>query len=297
QFRPGVVEKLGIDYESMKNVNPKIIYCSITGYGENGPYKFYPGHDLNYISVAGIGSLNRKSSSDDPILPGLQLADIVGGGLYSVIAILMAIIAREKTSKGQFIDMSMTDGAFSLLAMPLGQYLAGGEEWKPVIEEMTLTGGTPSYQIFKTKDDKFVAAGALEPKFHNKLYKELDLDRSKMQKDNQSIKDKLAEIFRTKNRDEWAKKLKDKDVCITPLYEIDEVPNDPQIKARNLIIEVKTGDGTVKQLGFPIKFSETNPDPPKGAAMKVGEHSKEILKDLLKYPDDKIKNLKKKNVI
>ena len=293
QFRPGVVENLGIDYESMKKINPRIIYCSITGYGETGPYKYFPGHDLNYVGVAGVGNLFRKSNRDNPILPGIQIADIVGGGLYSVIAILMAVIARENTGKGQFIDMSMMDGALSLLAMPLGQFLAGGDEWKPVIEKMTLTGATPSYQIFKTKDNKYRAVGALEPKFHNKLYKEIELNEISNKNQTGSITDKLTQIFLSKTRDEWIEKLLDKDVCVTPLYEIEEVPNDPQVKARDLIINVETEEGPVKQLGFPIKFSDTKPEIKFGAAMRIGEHSKEILKNVLGYSDEKIKSFKK----
>ncbi|TFF85776.1 MAG: CoA transferase [Promethearchaeota archaeon] len=296
QFRPGVVEKLGIDYESMKKVNPKIVYCSITGYGEYGPYKFYPGHDLNYIGVAGVGSVTRNEKNE-PMLPGLQLADMVGGGLYSVIAILMAIISRENTGKGQFLDISMMDGALSLLPMPLGQYLAGGEEWKPILKEMTLCGATPSYQIFETKDNKYVAVGALEPKFHNKLYKELDLDIKVGESSQASIKEKLAEKFKLKTRDQWIELLIDKDACVTPLYEIKEVPNDPQVKARGLIIEVETEEGPVKQIGFPMKFSETKPEIRYGAAMRVGQDSKEILKELLDYNDEEIKGLKKNKVI
>ncbi|MHA1311061.1 MAG: CaiB/BaiF CoA transferase family protein [Candidatus Helarchaeota archaeon] len=295
QFRPGVVERLGIDYETLKKVNEKIIYCSITGYGETGPYKYYPGHDLNYIGISGVGATIRDK--EGPILPGLQLADMIGGGLYSVIAILMALISRNKTGKGQFLDISMTDGAFSLLSMPLGQYLAGGEEWIPILDQMTLCGATPSYQIFKTKDNKFLAVGALEPKFHNKLYKELNVEIKGGVDSADSIKQKLAKKFLTKTRDEWVKDLMEKEVCVTPLYEIEEVPNDPQIQARNLIIDVKTGDGIVKQLGFPIKFSDTKPEIRFGAAMKVGQDSKEILKELLNYPEEKIKELKKKNVI
>ncbi|MHA1270581.1 MAG: CaiB/BaiF CoA transferase family protein [Candidatus Helarchaeota archaeon] len=295
QFRPGVVERLGIDYESMRKVNERIIYCSITGYGETGPYKYYPGHDLNYIGIAGVGAITRDDKG--PILPGLQLADMIGGGLYSVIAILMAVIARERTGKGQFLDISMTDGALSLLPMPLGQYLAGGEEWKPSLKDMTLTGATASYQIFKTKDGKYLAVGALEPKFHNKLYAELNLELKIGEATPEFIRNSLASIFMTKTRDEWVKELIDKEVCVTPLYEIEEVPNDPQIKARNLIIEVETGDGKVKQLGFPMKFSDTQPEIRYGAAMKVGQNTNELLKDLLGYNDDKLKELRKKKVI
>ena len=295
QYRPGVVEKLGIDYESMKKVNPRIIYCSITGYGESGPYKFYPGHDLNYIGIAGVGAVYRDKNG--PILPGLQLADIIGGGLYSVIAILMALIYREKTGKGQFLDISMTDGALSLLALPLGQYLAGGEEWVPILEKMTLTGGTPSYQIFRTKDNKFLAVGALEPKFHNKLYEILNIDINTGKDTGEMIKEKLAKKFLEKTRDEWVNELIDKDVCVTPLYEIHEVPNDPQVQAREMIIEVETEEGPVKQIGYPLKFSDSNAEFRCSAAVKVGRDSKEILKEFLGYSDEKIKELRKKNVI
>ncbi len=297
QFRPGVVKKLGIDYDTIKEINPRIIYCSITGYGQTGPYRDIPGHDLNYVSYAGVAGLYRTPEGD-PILPGLQIADMVGGGLNAVIAIFIALYAREHTGKGQYIDISMMDGVLGLNQMSLAQWLATRQ--KPILKEQPLTGGMPQYQIMKCKDGKYFAVGALEPKFYAAMLKCIgrdDLLSAKFKK--QETEAELRKTFLTKTRDEWVELFKNYEdnnaKMVAPVYDVDEVEDDPHVQARNLIIDVETPFGTIKQIGFPIKLSET-PAELKWCAPALGQHNEEILQRL-GYSLEEIKDFRKKKVI
>jgi len=297
QFRPGVVKKLGIDYETIKKINPKLIYCSITGYGQTGPYRDIPGHDLNYTAYAGVAGLYR-SRDGVPILPGLQIADMVGGGLNAVIGILIALYAREHTGKGQYIDISMMDGVFGLNQMFLAQWLA--TRIKPELKEQPLTGGMAQYRVMKCKDGKYFTIGAIEPKFYIALLKQLgrdDILQEKFTRD--QLIEEFQKTFLTKTRDEWIedfKKCEDNNAkMVGPIYEVDEVENDPQVQARNLIIDVETPHGTIKQIGFPIKLSET-PASLRNCAPTLGQHNEEILL-ALGYSPEEVKALRKKKAI
>jgi len=297
QFRPGVVKKLGIDYKTIKVINPRIIYCSISGYGQDGPYRDFPGHDLNYTAYAGVAGLNR-TRDDEPIIPGLQIADMVGGGLNAVIAILIALYARTHTGEGQYIDISMMDGVLGLNQMSLAQWLA--TRVKPTLKEQPLTGGLPQYQIMKCKDGKYFTIGALEPKFHVALMKQIGReDLLKAGISQEEVFEELKKTFLTKDRDTWTEEINncpDNDAkMVAPVYEVDEVENDPHVQARNLVIDVETPHGTIKEIGFPIKLSET-PATLKFCAPALGQHSQEILESLGYSPAD-IQTLKKKKVI
>ena len=289
QFRPGVVDKLGIGYEDIKKINPRIIYCAITGYGQNGPYRDKAGHDLNYTGFAGLASLHRTREME-PILPGIQIADMFGGGLHAVIGILIALIAREKTGKGQYIDVSMMDGCVSFLPYILQSYLVDGV--KLDVKGTTLTGGMAAYAIYKCKDGKYLTIGAIEPKFYQALCGVL-VKEGLLSPDvtEQSYED-FKNIFLQKTRDEWYAILSKVDTCVAPMNEVWEAENDPQVKAREMIIEVDTVHGKMKQLGFPIKLSETPASYRFGAPL-VNEHTNEVLKEL-GYSEEELKELKKK---
>ncbi len=297
QFRPGVVKKLGVDYETIKKINPKIVYCSITGYGQDGPYRDVPGHDLNYTAYAGVAGLYR-SRDGEPILPGLQIADMVGGGLNAVIGILIALYARGHTGKGQYIDISMMEGALGLNQMFLAQWLA--TRIKPELKAQPLTGGMAQYQVMKCKDGKYFTIGAIEPKFYVALLKQLgrdDILQGKFSRD--QLIQEFQKTFLTKTRDEWIEEFKNsKDnnaKMVGPIYDVDEVENDPHIQARNLIIDVETPHGTIKQIGFTIKLSET-PATLRNCAPTLGQHNEEILGALGYSPED-VKALRKKKAI
>ncbi len=293
QFRPGVVKKLGIGYEEIKKINPKIIYVSITGYGQDGPYRDIPGHDINYTGFSGLASLH-KARDGEPVLPGIQIADLFGGGLHAAMGILTALIARGKTGEGQYIDISMMDGCVSFLPYILQPYLV--EREKKDIKENTFCGGLISYQIFKCKDGKYITVGAVEPKFQVAFFEAIGKE-DLLGKD--GTKDILIEInkaFLTKTRDEWCEIFKEIDTCVAPLNEIWEVEDDPQVKARNMIIDVDTPHGKMKQIGFPIKMSET-PASYKFAAPQIGEHTNEILSELGYSEEEIIELMEKKNAI
>jgi crotonobetainyl-CoA:carnitine CoA-transferase CaiB-like acyl-CoA transferase len=296
-FRPGVVKKLRIDYETMKTINPQIIYCSLTGFGQNGPYKDLPGHDVNYLGVGGVASLTGEPNR--PTLMGVQVADIGGGGLNAAIAILMAIIARVKTGIGQYIDVAMLDGAMAWLAYAFPRYWAS--KTLPVRGDDRLSGGRPSYGIYKTKDNKYIAVGALEEKFWKNLCVAINReDLMEIQQPIGEVKDEITEIlnkaFLSKTREEWFELSKERDICISPVYELNEIVKDPQIQAREMFIDFEDDRvGTIKFIGMPFKLSHT-PGRIRFRAPGYGEHTDELLRDL-NYTEENIMYLHKQGVI
>lgn len=296
-FRPGVVKKLGIDYDTIRKINSRIIYCSLSGYGQDGPYRNLPGHDVNYLGVGGVASLTGEP--DQPKLMGVQVADIGGGGLNAVIAILMAIIAREKTGEGQFLDVSMLDGAMTWLTYALSRFWASNE--LPPRGNDRLTGGRPGYGIYRTKDNKFISVGALEEKFWRNLCVTIKReDLIEVTQPTGELKAEITEVLKqaiaTKTRDEWLEISKTTDICVSPAYELDEVISDPQVQAREMIIEFEDSRvGPIKYIGMPFKLSQT-PGSIRLRSPGYGEHTDEILRSL-EYSEEEIKSLHAKGVI
>lgn len=299
QFRPGVMDRLRLGYKDLEKINPRLIYCSLTGFGQDGPYKNVAGHDINYIAIGGVLGITGEKNGP-PVIPGIQIADLVGGGLYAVIGILTALIARGKTGRGQFVDISMLDGVVSLIPDAAALYFAEGES--PRRGERRLTGGLPQYQIYRTKDDKYIALGALEEKFWANLCRHIGkpewADKIPREEDPRcaEIKEEMAQIFLTKTRQEWVDLLMDKDTCLAPVLTVEETFHDPQVRHRNMVVEIDhPRAGKIRQIGVPIKFSDTPGDifiP----APDIGEHTEEILKKL-GYPAEKIEKLRKEGVI
>ena len=299
QFRPGVMERLGVGYKDLEKVNPRIIYCSLTGYGQDGPYRDLAGHDLNYIGIAGVlGLTGQKGGS--PVIPGIQIADLIGGGLYAVIGILSALMARQKTGRGQYVDISMLDGVVSLLPDSAALYFAEGKA--PRAGERRLGGGLPQYQVYQTQDGKYLAVGALEEKFWanlsrligrpewaEKIPRELEPRCEEIQKE-------MARLFQTKTQKEWLDLLMHEDTCVTAVQSLDEVFADPQVRSRQMLVETTHPKaGRVRQIGVPIKFSET-PGEIRMPAPEIGEHTEEILGEL-GFAQEEIDRLRKMGVI
>ena len=299
QFRPGVMERLGVGYKDLEKVNPRIIYCSLTGYGQDGPYRDLAGHDLNYIGIAGVlGLTGQKGGS--PVIPGIQIADLIGGGLYAVIGILSALMARQKTGRGQYVDISMLDGVVSLLPDSAALYFAEGKA--PRAGERRLGGGLPQYQVYQTQDGKYLAVGALEEKFWanlsrligrpewaEKIPRELEPRCEEIQKE-------MARLFKTKTQKEWLDLLMHEDTCVTAVQSLDEVFADPQVRSRQMLVETTHPKaGRVRQIGVPIKFSET-PGEIRMPAPEIGEHTEEILGEL-GFAQEEIDRLRKMSVI
>jgi crotonobetainyl-CoA:carnitine CoA-transferase CaiB-like acyl-CoA transferase len=298
QFRPGVMERLGLGYEALKAINPKLIYVSITGYGQTGPYKDRAGHDINYLALAGLASYTGRADSG-PLPLGMQVADIAGGSLHGVIGLLAAVIARQQTGQGQHLDVSMTDCVFSLNAMAGAGYLACGEE--PGREDQMLNGGS-FYDYYRSRDGRWFSVGSLEPAFMKQLCAALGLEELEtlglspepaLQK---ALKNALRIEFETRDFAELCALFATLDACVEPVLSVGEAVRHPQLKARALVTEVPRGDGTTQaQMACPLKFSDGLPEPRHiGAA--IGQHTDQVLGEL-GYSAERIEELRRAKIV
>jgi crotonobetainyl-CoA:carnitine CoA-transferase CaiB-like acyl-CoA transferase len=295
-FRPGVLDRLGIGYKVLKKINPKIIFCSITGYGQDGPYRDLAGHDLNYIGLSGVLGLTGKSP-DEIAIPGVQVADVGGGSLFGAVAILAGLIERKKTGKGRLLDISMTDGAFSLLTMHLVRYLMERGSLRPA--KLPLNGAWPCYRPYRTKDGKFVALGAIEPKFWEQFCrasKRKDLLSDAYSEDPQ-IFSKVEEIFAQKTRSEWVELGARFDFCCTPIYQDEEIVQNPHVKARNLIFDLEhPTEGKIPQIRIPLNFSDSSKKRRDSPPPALGGDNLKVFKALGISPKE-LQKLKKEGVL
>jgi crotonobetainyl-CoA:carnitine CoA-transferase CaiB-like acyl-CoA transferase len=292
QFRPGVMAKFGLDYESLKKVNPAVIYCAITGYGQTGPLRDRAGHDVNYIARSGIASYSGKKESG-PGLVGMQIADIASGSNNAVIGILAAVVYRHNTGKGQFIDISMTDGMMAFNAMYGAGFLVDGKDLE---REGTLLNGGSLYDYFETKDGQYVSFGGLEPQFFTNFFNTINrpdlIPGGVYPKGVEKIKQEIREIFLTKTRDEWIEIFNRTDACFEPVMTLTEVFRDALALERGMLVEVPLrAGGKVKQIANPIKFSVTPPEY-RHAGVTAGTHTREVLTGL-GYTDEEIANFEK----
>lgn len=299
QFRPGVMEKLGLGYEELKKVNPKLIYCSLTGYGQIGKLKDRAGHDINYLSRSGNMSYSG-TKENGPVLTNMQIADIGVGSLYSVIGILSAVHYRTQTGKGQYIDISMFDGMIPFNAMDGASFLVNGIE--PQREETRLNGGC-AYGFYETKDGRFLSVGSLEPKFWKGFCEGIELpeliEGSVMPKDSVTLKNIIKKRMKEKTLKEWMDIFEEKDVCVEPVLNIKEAfLEDEHVKDRELIVDVKLSNDknrSIKQMATPIKFSE-EPIKYNETGYVLGYHTQEVLESL-GYTKEEIEDFKSKKII
>lgn len=282
QFRPGVMERLGLGYAALNAINPRLIYVSITGYGQTGPYKDRAGHDINYLALAGIASHTGRQDSG-PLPLGVQLADVAGGSLHAVVGLLAAVIARQHSGVGQHLDVSMTDCSFSLNAMAGAGYLACGVE--PDWETQVLNGGS-FYDYYRTRDGRWMSVGSLEPAFMQQLCEALGRPELAAQglsprpEQQKALKLALQVEFEKRSFEQLCELFAGVDACVEPVLSLSEAVEHPQFKARKLISQVPRGDGSTQaQIACPLKFSQGLPKPRHmGAA--VGAHSDEVLAEL-----------------
>lgn len=263
QFRPGVMARLGLGYEDLKAINPRLIYCSITGYGQTGSYKDRAGHDINYVALAGIAGHSGRQDSGPPAM-GIQVADVAGGSLHAVIGVLSAVIERASSGQGQHIDISMTDCAFTLNNMAASAQVAGGEDQAP--EAATLNGGS-YYDYFKTQDGRYISVGSLEPQFMMGLSAALNLPllaakgNSMFPEDRQEVKQAVAGAIAAKSFAHWQQVFASLDVCVEPVFSLKEAAESTLAVEREWVVDVPlTVDGvkTQRQLACPIKFSRSH---------------------------------------
>ena len=282
QFRPGVMDRLGIGYEQLCKINPRLIYCSITGFGQTGPYCSKPGHDINYVALAGISShCGRKETGPAPL--GIQIADVAGGSHHAVMGVLAAVVKRLQTGEGEYIDISMSDAALSFNHMAMAGYLATGQN--PDLESSMLSGAT-CYDYYATADDRYLSVGALEPQFVQSLCALMGIEEivplmlSQHEGNQRRAKLALTKLFKQKALSHWLDLFEGAEVCVEPVLNFDEVVNHPHFKSREAFCEVPAGDGGgQKQLASPIKFSSYQ-NSPEFIGVKVGEHNSEVLEEL-----------------
>lgn len=299
QFRPGVMDKLGLGYEVLRQINPRLIYCAITGYGLNGPLRDTAGHDLNYLSLAGLTELTG-SQGGPPVISGSQLADIAGGSLYSVIAILLALASRERTGQGQLCDVAMMDGSISLLTYALGEWSGTGK--KPKRGGETLNGGYACYQIYQTKDQRYLSLGAVEDKFWAAFCKRLGredyISYQWAQPRQEEIIKEIQTIISEKTYAEWVDFFTNDDFCLTPVLDLEEMTAHPQVKAREMIHILpdfaQSGHNMVLT-GVPVKLSST-PGEAVFDFAAYGQHNQEIL-ERLGYSEEDLRKLQEDQVI
>lgn len=295
-FRPGVVSRLGVDHETLAKINPRIISCSLSGFGQTGPYSNLVGHDINYISIGGaLGVTGRPGTA--PAIPVNVIADFAGGGLYAAFAICLAIIAREKTGRGQYVDIGMSDGVLSLMTMAFTQFFASGTVVRR--GEHLLNGGVPWYNAYQCKDDRWFSLGSIEPHFYEALCRVLGLEEYLTRQYDEScypeMRAKYEAILKTKTADEWMAIMSQHDICAAPVLEMDRVVSDPHNLARQMIVEVDSPVGKVKQIGVGAKLSNT-PGRVRGTSPLIGQHTDEVLREL-GYDDAKIAALRERGAV
>jgi alpha-methylacyl-CoA racemase len=290
-FRPGVMKRLGADYETVRALNPRIVYCSLSGFGQNGPYRDYPAHDMNYLSLAGvltlIGEAGRK-----PAIPLNLVADYAGASLHGALGIMFALFARERTGRGQHVDVSYLDTTVALLAATPNMRFFFSDGMAPKRGEGFLGGSYPYYAIYETKDKKLLTIGCTEPWLWENFCKAIDRpDFARFARkpdqfvraantEEVRVREEIEAIMRTRTRDEWWDYLVKADVCVGKVYEPEEMVKDPQVQARDMVVEVRhPTHGTVTEFGVPIKLSET-PGTVRLAAPASGEHTDEVLRGL-----------------
>ncbi|MGE6759523.1 CaiB/BaiF CoA transferase family protein [Corallococcus interemptor] len=282
-FRPGVMDKLGLGEAVLRQKNPRLIYCAISGYGQTGPDRLKAGHDLNYVARAGLLGYGGEAGGA-PAFPGVQVADIGGGSLFALVGILAALHERERTGVGRFVDVSMTDGALAFLHLHLASRLFMGQEGAPLARgSEPLNGGYPSYGLYRTADDRWLAVGALEPKFFGAL--SAKLGRPELLDDAYSggeagarVKAELTRIFASQPLSHWREQLCGPEFCVEPVSEGDEVLADPQLRARGLFVDADDAQRgmRVTHLLTPLRMGDVALRPPPA----LGQHSRVILEDV-----------------
>ncbi|HSV80798.1 MAG TPA: CaiB/BaiF CoA-transferase family protein [Ramlibacter sp.] len=276
-FRPGVMERLGVGYQAVAAVNPRIVYCSISGFGQSGPLRDMPGHDLNYAALAGVA--DQMGNAAGPALSNLPMADLLGGTMTAVMGILAALFDAARTGRGRHVDVAIADGVLAHGVLPLAGLHREGRV--PPVGVGTLTGSLACYGFYRTGDGRQVAVGALEPKFWQALCVRLErpdliaLHRTGDAATEERLRGELAAIFAARPLAHWTRLFRDGQACVTPVLHLDETLAHPHFRERGM--RVASAEGAAAQLGCPVKMTGFDPGPPRPAP-RAGEHTGEILR-------------------
>ncbi|HKJ23957.1 MAG TPA: CaiB/BaiF CoA-transferase family protein [Myxococcota bacterium] len=251
-FRPGVVDRLGIGWDAVRAANPRIVYCSTSGYGQTGPYAQWAGHDLNYLALGGFLACSTPRGDGGPPIPGATVADSAAGGMHAAIAILAALHARETTGEGAWLDVAVADGVLQLMSLHVDEHLATGA--RPGPGSNLLTGRLACYDVYECADGKWLSVAAIEPAFWANLCRALGCERWLEHQHDDAVQDAIradfAAAFRRRGRDAWVAELAPADTCVAPVYDVAELVDDPHFVARGAFAEAKdAGHGTFRQTG------------------------------------------------
>jgi alpha-methylacyl-CoA racemase len=249
-FRPGVADRLGVGYDATRAVNPRIVYCAISGYGREGPYAGWAGHDLNYLAVGGFLGTQGTRSDGGPAIPGATLADAAGGGLQAALAIACGLVRRSATGEGTFLDVSTADGVLHLMSLFVDEHLATGVEVGP--GTTLLTGKYACYDVYPARDGRWLAVGAIEAAFFGNLCRALGCEHLAAHQYDDARQDEIRATFRAafseRDRDDWVAELASADTCVAPVLSIEEVGHDPHHMARGSFVEVRRDGGSFRQV-------------------------------------------------
>ena len=293
-FRPGVLTRLGVGYERLREENPGLVYCAVTGYGQHGPHTSRPGHDINYLALNGMLDLTGESDGP-PVVPAAQIADM-GGAVMAAFGVLVALRERERSGEGQVVDVSMFDGSLSWLALVASKYFCDGEA--PRRGEPELAGGLICYRPYACRDG-WVSLGALEPKFWQAFCRGVgreDLVDKHLEPPGTAAHAEVERIFLERTRAEWGEFASRHDCCLEPVLGLDEALDSELVRARQMVVDVdQPGTNGVRQLGVPIKLSRT-PGGPSGPGPVLGGHTEEVLATL-GYSDEEVDALKEAGAV
>jgi alpha-methylacyl-CoA racemase len=252
-FRPGVMERLGLGDAAVRAVNPRIVYCSTSGFGQTGPRSQWAGHDLNYLAVGGYLDCSGRAADGGPALPGATIGDAAGGGMQAVIAILAALVQRAATGEGEYLDVAVADGVVALMSLYIDEYFATGEIPGP--RHNILTGRYACYDVYRCSDDRWIAVGAIEPHFYANLCRALGCEQWLAHQTDDEVQDAIRKDFQavisTRTRDEWVARLGPADTCVSEVASVPELVHDAHLRARHVFVDATAAEhGEFEQVGW-----------------------------------------------
>ena len=280
-LRPGAVKRLGLAYDDLRVRNPRIIYCSTSGYGQDGPMAAWAGHDINYLSVGGFMHTNNRRGDGGPPVPGATVADSAAGGMQAAIAIMAALLRREKTGEGEYLDVSVTEGVLWLMSLNVDQHLATGEDPGPGHD--ILTGRYACYDTYQASDGKWLSVGAIEPHFYANLCKAIGCERWLEHQLDDAVQDQIRADFRAafakRTRDEWVADLSPNDTCVAPVYTMPEIAADAHLQGRGAFCEARHPENPSFRQLAPALAGMKQPDGPIDARVDSETDTDDLLRE------------------